>query len=113
MKTIVQLLIAALVINASVQGARAAWKHYQLRDVVEQEARYGRHKTSSELHLRVIELAAELAIPLEDGDVVVDQRGQDTHVALSYIEPIELVPRAYTRQQKFDVSVRVSAIDFK
>jgi hypothetical protein len=45
LKTVIKLLIVALVLNACVRGAIASWEHYRLRDAIEQEAKYSSLKT--------------------------------------------------------------------
>jgi hypothetical protein len=110
LKTIVQLLIAALVIVACARGGEAAWRYYELQDAVEQELRFGNAKTTSQLLQRVIELAAEKDVELTKEDVTVDVRDNATRVAVSYIEPIALVPGLYTRNQQFDFEVNVHLV---
>ena len=108
MKTIIQLLIAVVIVYACAHAGEAAWRHFQFRDAVEQEARYGPHKTTSQLHRRVIELAAEYDIPLEYTDVTVERHNDETAVAVAYVEEIQLVPATYSREHlfEFEMSVR-------
>jgi hypothetical protein len=113
MKTIIQLLIAAVVINGCIQGGRAAFRHYELKDAVEQEVRFGGQKTAPELHKRLLELAAEHGVTIDPGDVTVEKNGQETRAAMSYVEAVELVPRLYTHQQKVDIQVRATSMILK
>ena len=62
MKTFIQLVIAALIINASFQAARSYWNFYRLEEEVREEILHGRQSKFSELHLRVTEIAAERGI---------------------------------------------------
>jgi hypothetical protein len=110
LKTIFYLVIVALVVNACVQGSLAAWEHYQLVDAVEQETRFGSQKTTSELHQRVVQIGQEFNVPLTYNDVSVSKRGQQTQVAFSYVKPVELVPRLYTRQWTYDVDLTVQPV---
>lgn len=110
MKTIVQILVAILVVVACARVGEAAWRYYGFKDAVEQEVRFGDAKTTSQLHQRVIELASEHDVPLEHEDVAVEPGNGMTVVSVTYFQPIALVPAVYTRNQQFDfeVSVRVT-----
>ena len=108
LKTIVQLLIAGVIVHACARAGESAWRYYEFKDAVAQEARFGNAKTTSELHRQVLQLAEEHGVALESEDVAVERRGEQTFVSASYIESVPLVPAIYTRDQRyaFEVSVR-------
>lgn len=110
MKTIIQFLLAALVINGCIQGARSAWRQYEFKDAVEQEMRFGRSTTPLQLQHRLIQVGDEHGVALSPEDVTVEKRGQQTHVALSYTDGIALVPRVYTYRRNFDVTLSVEPL---
>lgn len=110
MKTLIQIVVAIVIIVAAARGGEAAWRFYQLEDAVEQELRYGTAKTTSELHQRVFELAQQHDVPLEYDAIVVEARDGETTVTGSYVEPITIVPAVYTRQQQFDIEVSARAV---
>ena len=110
MKTIIRLLLAALVINGCFQGGRAAWKHYEFKDAVEQEARFGSHKTTSELRRRLVKLAEQYGVGLTPEGVRVEKRDTQTHVALAYEQRIPLVPRVYEHQRSLEIDLTVSSV---
>jgi hypothetical protein len=110
MKTILGLLLAALVVNACVRLGDSAWRNYQLEDAVNQEARFGESKTAPMLQRKLIQLAAEHDIELGEDDVVVEKRGSETYVSIGYSELLELVPRVYTREQVYDITMTVQPI---
>ena len=109
MKTIIQIVAAAAIVIACARGGEAAWRHYEFKDAVEQEVRFGNAKTTSQLHKRVMELAGENSVDVAYEDITVEPREGHTVVAVSYVEPIALVPAVYTRNQEFqfEVSMRV------
>ena len=109
MRTIIQIVIAAVVVIACARGGEAAWRYYEFKDAVEQELRFGTAKTASQLHKRVHEIAVEYNVDLAYEDIHIQPREGQTAVAVSYVEPIPLVPAFYTRQQlfEFEVSARV------
>ena len=107
MKALLSFVFAALVVNACVRAGDSAWRFYQLRDAVEHEARYGEQKTTTMLRKRIIALARDHDIELTDEDVAVEKRGLETYVSVTYVEAIPLVPRAYTYEQDYDITMTV------
>ena len=110
MKTIIQLLIVALVVHASARGGMASWKYIKFKDAVEQEARFAGDETASVLKARILDLAAVHDVELDPADVEVHKDGTFTTVSAAYIEYIELVPRFYTREQLFEFEVSVHPV---
>jgi hypothetical protein len=110
LKTIIQIVIAAVIVIACARGGESAWRYYEFKDAVEQEARFGNAKTTSQLHHRVVELAKENNVELAYEDVVVEARESRSVVTVSYVEPIALVPALYTRNQEFNFEVSVQVV---
>lgn len=107
MRTIVKLLIIALFVNASAQVGYAAWRYYIFKDSVVQVARLEPKLSDRDLHKRILELAEEQQIPLSDQDLAVQRVGGETTISAAFYEPIELVPRFYTREHLFHFEVTV------
>jgi hypothetical protein len=110
MKTLVKLLLAALVINGCIQGGLSAWRQFQFKDSVEQEARFGNNKTTSELQRRLMALAAEQGLSLQPEYVQVERRGEFTYVGLTYTDTVPLVPRVYTHKRDLNITMTVSSL---
>ena len=66
---------------------------YQFKDEVEEATLYGREATTSQLHQRVMEIAAAQGITLAWGDVEITSDQQLTTVDVSYEQPIPSGPR--------------------
>ena len=107
MKTIISLLVAALVVNACVRAGESAWRHYQLEDVVEQEMRFGENKTTSMLRKKVLQLATDHGVDLGPEDIQIDASRTETSVYIAYAEDIPLIPRLYTKTHAYEVSLSV------
>jgi hypothetical protein len=107
MKTILQLAIAALLLNACYQAGMSYYRFYSFQDAVELEARRGRVNTTSELHQRVIDMGAERDLLMEWNDVTVTQKRDAMIVTFKYDDEIKFVPRFYTRPWIFDGKVDV------
>ena len=110
MKTIIQLLIAALILNACVRAGAAAWRFYEFKDEVEQEARFGSNQSTSALRQQILKIAAEHEIEMEPADVTVTRGIAETTVSAAYLDYIELVPRFYTREHLFEFEVSVHPV---
>jgi hypothetical protein len=112
MKLLIQLLIAALVVNACVRAGESAWRYYQFKDAVEQESRFGNQRTTSLLRKRILQLARDNGVEVDADDIVIDsrERGVEVDVSIRYIDPIPLLPRAYTRQHEYELSLRIMPV---
>lgn len=105
MKTIIQLLIVALIINACFQAGRAYYGYYDFKDAIELEVRRGHQSTTSQLHQKLLEMAQERGLKLEYEDISVTRKGDDTAVDFRYDDEIPFVPRFYTRPWVFEGEV--------
>jgi hypothetical protein len=106
LKTIIQLLIAALVLHGCIRMGGAVWRNLQFKDAVEQETRFAGASPATALHQRIMELAEEHGIVIDPADVVVERRNQETYVATSYVETIPLAFGFYLRKHLFEFQVR-------
>jgi len=113
LKTVIQLLVVALIVNGCVRMGAATWRNYQLKDAIEQEARFANTSTTADLHARIMQLAEEFGVVLEAGDVALERRSQDIHISVAYVESIPLVPGIYTREHLFEFESRIRAMSFE
>jgi hypothetical protein len=106
MKTIIQLLIAALVINAAVQAARSVWADYEFKDAAERQVRLGTEKTIGELHRKLVRMAEESGVDVEWDDIVITPKTPfELAVDVSYVDEVEFIPRFYMRPWAYEWSV--------
>jgi hypothetical protein len=107
MKTILQLVVAGLIINACFQSGRSYWNFYKIQEEVREEILHGRLSTFSELHRRVVEIGAARGITMEYENVEVSHRfaKQDIDVEYSYVDNIALIPQLYTKQWQYETMV--------
>jgi hypothetical protein len=110
LKTIIRLLIAALLLNAAARVGTAFWRYYDFRDAVEQAARFSEKETVATLHQRIMQLADERGIAIYPADVVVQHDTKQVTVAALYGEDIELIPRLYRREHLFEFEVNVQPV---
>ena len=92
MKTILSLLIAAILINGSARAGLAAMHYYQLKDTAQQAVLFGATSKPEDIRQRILEKAAELDLPVDADDVRVQRQGGRTWADASYDQGIELFP---------------------
>ncbi len=110
MKAILSLIVAAVIVNACIRAGDSAWRYYQFEDAVEQEARFGTSSTTSQLRTRLLQLAVDHDVELAQDDVIVDRRGIETYVSIQYTEALPLVPKVYTHEQAYDITMSVQPV---
>ena len=59
MKTIIKLLVAALILNATARLGLSAWQQYQFRDSVQEMLLFGNSQTTAQLQEQIVEEAEE------------------------------------------------------
>jgi hypothetical protein len=107
MKTLIKLLIVALVVNACYRVGVAYWEYYEFEDAIQKTIQFSRQATPPELTKAVIELAAERGIPLDESTVTVTRSARQVVVDASYEKSVEVAPRL---PRKFEFDVHVSAL---
>ena len=110
MKIALQLLVAGLVIHASVRVADSAWRYFSFKDAIQQEVLFSADLPTTQLHARVVEIASQHGIDLAPVDVEVNRVRDQTTVVFSYSERIPLVPAAYTRDHLYEGAVSARSL---
>lgn len=110
MRTLVKLLVAALIVHAAYRLGTAYWEHYQFQDAVQQVAQFSEDSTPSELAQAVLDLAAERDIPLEPEELSVNRRQRRIDILGTYVRDVQLVP-GYQHPWTFTLDVTVLTIN--
>ena len=102
MKFIVKLLIAALIANAAWHVMSAYASFWKFKDAVAQTAQFGNDKSVTMLKSRILQLATEYDLPVDDNSFTVTRSRESLHTVVdgSYTREIELVP-GYSRLWPF------------
>jgi hypothetical protein len=107
MKTIIKLIIAVIVLNATARLGMSALTQYQFRDAVQEAVLFGSHETTGELQAAILKEAEDLGVALEAEDVQVERQGMLTTAEATYTDNIELFPRyIYPMTWSFKVDAR-------
>lgn len=111
MKTIIKLLVAAILVTAAVQGGRAALKHYAFVDALQEAMLFAGSRTEEELSERVLEIAADHEIPLDPAALTVRRLPFQVTIDAPYTDTVDLLPGLYQRTWDFDTSVQVRLLE--
>ena len=111
MKSIIQIAVAAILITASVQGARAAFKHYQFVDAIQEAMLFAGSRNEEQIADRVIQLAGDHQIPLEPGNVSVERAAYQIIIDAPYTETVNVLPGFYSRPWDFETKVNVRLLE--
>jgi hypothetical protein len=91
-KTLVRLAFVALVANAAWQFVTVYWAHIKFSDAVESATQFRGDKTDAVLRARILELAAQLDVPVSNEDLTIQVVNNHTLVDSSYTRRVEFVP---------------------
>ena len=72
MKTLIKLIIVALVLNAAYRVGSAYWTHYQFQDSIQEMAQFSEHAAPEELRTRRFwSWLGRLGVPIEPENLTV------------------------------------------
>jgi hypothetical protein len=91
-KLVVKLALAALIANGTWRVGSAYATFYRFKDAVEQTTQYGPERSNAELRIRVLELAEQYDVPLDEESFTVERVENHTIVDGAYVVPIDLLP---------------------
>jgi hypothetical protein len=109
MKTVIKLVIAALLVNAAYRSGSAFLKYYQFKDETQQMILFGQGQSVSELTRQILGEATKREVPLDEQGVTVSREGARTVAEVAYTEGIELFPR-YVYPMDFSFSAEAYGV---
>jgi hypothetical protein len=95
MKTVIKLLIAAVIINAAYRCGSVALRYYQFKDQVQQMVLFGQNESAGELTNQILAEAMRRDVPLESDGLSVNREGARSVADVSYTESVEVFPRFF------------------
>ena len=93
MKTIIQLVLTLVLLNAIARGGMVALDYFRLKDATQQMLTFGTQIPTRALHDQILAKAEELEIPVLSEDIEVFRAGKESTARLRYTQPVELFPR--------------------
>ena len=92
MKTILKLLLVAIVVNGCVRGGMAAYGYFRFKDAAQQAVLFGSDSTPEQIQALIIERAQALKLPILADNIQVNRQGGRTWADASYHQDIEVFP---------------------
>lgn len=92
MKTILKLLIAAIVINGTARAGYASVQYFQFKEAAQQAVLFGAGTPTADVRRVILERAYELELPVQPDNVLVRRQGGRTWADASYSQSVELFP---------------------
>jgi hypothetical protein len=92
MKTIIKLVIAAVVVNACARAGIAAMHYYQLKQAAQEAVLFGAEVSPQDIQQQILNKAIALKLPVQEKDIVVQRNGGRTWAEAAYRETVEYFP---------------------
>jgi hypothetical protein len=107
MKTILKLLLAALIVHGTWRAATVYWRYFQFKEGVQHIAQFSGGRSEGDVQEQVMETARQLTVPLQPDQVRVRREEARTLIDAVYTDRIELIP---TKYYPWEFKVNVNAI---
>jgi hypothetical protein len=93
MKTVIKLIIAAVLVNAAYRSGSVFLKYYQFKDETQQMILFGQAETTPALTSQILAEAMKRDVPLNEDGINVTRQGMRTVAEVAYTEAVEVFPR--------------------
>ena len=92
MKTLLKLVVMALIVHASWRIGSAYWDHYQFEDAVKESAQFSERKKLETIQTNVMQIAERLEIPIQADQLTITKTNRKITVEGTYSRDIEVLP---------------------
>jgi hypothetical protein len=95
MKTVIKLVLAAVLVNAAYRSGSTFLKYYGFKDETQQMILFGQGQSVTQLTSQILGEAAKREVPLDEEGLTVTREGPRTLAEVAYTDSIELFPRYF------------------
>jgi len=95
MKTVIKLLIAAVLLHGAFRVGAAYWALYQYEDALQQIAQFAGNRPAKEVHEQALKKASEMALPISSESIQVRKSDREIFIDAAYVQPVQLFPTYY------------------
>ena len=95
MKTLIKLVIAAVLVNAAYKCGSVFLKYYQFKDETQQMILFGQAQAVGDLTRQILGEASKRDVPLDEAGVSVTREGARTVAEVAYTDSVEIFPRYF------------------
>jgi len=92
MKTLLKLLVVAVVLNAAVRGGLAAKRYFDFKQAAQEAVLFGADTPITDIRQMILDRAQTLNLPVVPDNVKVNRQGGHTWADASYSQSIEYFP---------------------
>ena len=105
MKTVIKLLIAAVVLHGAFRIGAAYWALYQYEDELQQIAQFAGNRQAKEVRDQALTKATEMALPITSEAIQVRRSDREIFIDVAYVDQVQIFP-TYYRPWEFKASVK-------
>jgi hypothetical protein len=109
LKTLIKLAIVALVANATWRVGSEYLSFYRFKDAVQETTQLGGRRSDAQLRSRIVELASNYDIPVDEESLTVTRRENHIIVDTEFKKRITLAPGF---QYEWPFTLHVDTINF-
>ena len=106
-KFLLKLIVAILIANAAWRVGSTYFSHYRFENAVLMEVQDRGRRSDSEIRTRVLDLASQYDVPIDEKSVNVQRNGARTRVDGSYTQSVDVFP-GYRYPIPFTIHIDVS-----
>jgi hypothetical protein len=92
MKTILKLIVVALLANAGFHTSLAWISYLRFKDAVTQTAQFGSRRSIQQIRDKVMEQASEFSVPVQEDSFTVRRDDTHTYIDGAYTQKIDILP---------------------
>jgi hypothetical protein len=110
MKTIIQLAIVSLLVNAGVQAGRSYYDYHNFQRDVHMETLNGGRERTDDMKRHILEMATARGHEMTSDDVQIAVDNDYLTIDMKWVDTVELVPRLYSRTWPYEGRVQVRKV---
>ena len=91
-RLLLKLILVAILANATWHAFNVYAPHYRFKDAAQYAAQFRGDSSDDLVRGKIMSLAGQYGLPVNEEDVSVTHTGQHTFVEVSYVTSVELLP---------------------
>ena len=105
LKTIIKLLVAAVILNAAWRVGSTFLTYYRFEDRLQEIAQFGGSRPVAEVREQAVKVSKELNVPIEPEAIIVRKTDREIFIDASYIDQLQVFP-SYYYPWEFNLTVK-------
>jgi hypothetical protein len=105
LKTIIKLLVAAVVLHAAWRVGSAFLTYYRFEDRLQEAAQFGGSRPAAEVREQAVKVAKELNVPIDPEAIFVRKTDREIFIDANYVDQLQVFP-GYDYPWEFKLTVK-------